>query len=385
MKKTDTLFSGLFLLFIMMPLLGFLLFEDQDLSLSEKRELSTKPSLPKSLDEIRSFTEGYEAYFNDHFGFRDTLLFLDSYFKYFVLRSSSNSRVIVGKDRWLYLEDAVSDYRNNPLLTPAEIRRLARGLQMRRNWLKTQRIDYLFVIAPNKHTIYPEHLPPHINRLGSTSRMDQLLAFLRRSTDIPVLDLRPSLQRAKSAGPVYHKIGTHWNDFGVSIAQYEIAVHLATRFPDIVPRLLIGRDFTWQDTIGGDDGLAKMIGLEGVLEQCIPTMATRLCSKRIPFNTNHYPPKTKISGCADAKRQALMFGDSFVDPLAPYLSQYFKEITFIRGRLEQDMLVHFTKKTKPDIVIDEWVERAILSEVPQSSARTGPHGLPDARAGGTLP
>ena len=46
------------------------------------------------------------------------------------------------------------------------------------------------MIAPDKHSIYPEYLPDGLTPLGPATRLDQLLAPLRDHSAVAPLDLR---------------------------------------------------------------------------------------------------------------------------------------------------------------------------------------------------
>ena len=54
---------------------------------------------------------------------------------------------------------------------------------------------------------------------------------------------------------------------------------------------------------------------------------------------------------------AIIFRDSF--GIKPYISRQFNRSTYIWGRVDYSLLTEFIEKEKPDIVIEEVIERAL--------------------------
>ena len=219
----------LFGVIIYTPLLSWDFSDVKKMSLTEKRKLASCPALPDSIDTLKTFPTEFEAYFKDQFSFRDEMVKLHNRFKFF-LGDSSTSNVIFGKKGWLFLSgkayfSPVRDYRNLDPFTPVDLQNYVKYLKFKQQWLKKRGIKYLFFVAPNKHTIYGELLPDYITKVNKESALDQLMDYLAKNTDIPVLDLRPVLIENKNNTfcDLYGKFDTHWNFFGANFAQYEIA------------------------------------------------------------------------------------------------------------------------------------------------------------------
>src|SRR5690606_25145913 len=82
---------------------------------------------------------------------------------------------------------------------------------------------------------------------------------------------------------------------------------------------------------------------------CEPINETPDASARDPF--------TMV--CEDGELNALIFRDSFFTALVPYFSRQFKRSTYIWNRLDFTTLSEFVEKERPDIVIDQVVERTL--------------------------
>ena len=127
----------------------------------ENRERAAQPPLPRSWKQWKAFPQASEAYFRDHFAFRDTLVAANDRLKVDVLGISASPKAALGPDGWLFLlGDWATKYQRKPGFSPRELNDLTFMLSARQQWLAHRNIKFLFFAAPNKHTIYPEVLPP---------------------------------------------------------------------------------------------------------------------------------------------------------------------------------------------------------------------------------
>src|SRR5436309_183016 len=78
----------------------------------------------------------------------------------------------------------------------------------------------------------PSHAtPPRFRRLGTPSRLDQVVDWLRTRSRVPVVDLRDDLRQAKAHERVYHRTGSHWNERGAFVAYQRVIEALRQWFP----------------------------------------------------------------------------------------------------------------------------------------------------------
>ncbi|PKO22298.1 MAG: hypothetical protein CVU38_10120, partial [Chloroflexi bacterium HGW-Chloroflexi-1] len=253
----------------------------------EKRQLAPFPGVPRSLSALVEFPDGFEAFYNDHFGFRERLVYLYNVLNV-RLGVSPTEKVLVGKDGWFFYanrEDGnvIQDYRNNDPLTASDLAAWQADLEQKYRWLHAQGIAYLFVIVPNKHTIYAEYLPDYITKVGAQSRADQLVEYLAAHTAVPVLDLRPVMLAAKGSGPLlYDRTSTHWNAWGANLAQAAIATTLAAQLPAIAPVRYAATDFRFELGAGNED-LAVMMSVGDEFSQPSPVLTVELpaCERQV--------------------------------------------------------------------------------------------------------
>src|SRR5262249_31312903 len=133
-----------------------------------------------------------------------------------------------------------------------------------RRWLRARQIGYVFLIAPDKHEIYTEEMPPTVRRIGAASRTDQFYDGVR---DTGVLvDVRPALMARKGRERIYQKTDRHWNDRGAVVA-YRAIIEAARAQVPAIPSPLGPGDFTPETHVVEAMDLAGMMGLKRVLRE----------------------------------------------------------------------------------------------------------------------
>jgi alginate O-acetyltransferase complex protein AlgJ len=158
------LIIGAFLYMIYAPLIMTDFSTQTVWSSTEKRRLAELPTLELKPGSLATLPSRFEAYFNDHFGYRN--LFIRRYNrimkKYFA--KSPVPDVLIGKNNWLFFTESnlIDDFVGADPFTQAELETWRSNLEHKRDWLAKHGIRYLFVVAPNKQTIYPEYLPDYL-------------------------------------------------------------------------------------------------------------------------------------------------------------------------------------------------------------------------------
>jgi alginate O-acetyltransferase complex protein AlgJ len=365
----------LFLVLISLPLLAQLFTTGRGSPLQEKRKLADKPrfSLLRPLGYLRE----YESYFNDNFPFRGALVFCHNWVQVMVFATSPLDKVVIGREGWLFLgreskfRNEIEYFRSARLFSAAELERWRAVFQQRRQWFRRHGIFYIFMVIPNKSTIFPEYLPPGVHKANAQSRLDQLLAALRRDDpDFPVLDLREVMLREKGNLALFYHTDTHWTELGAYLAYRAIMEKLATAFPEARAAALDQFTVERGSSFSGDLALMLALPNDRFRETAIrlrakaPEPPSRSSAKRKlgPFT------REIISECPGGKLPtALIEHDSFMHQLKPFFRPQFRRIVYI-----WDWWLHFfpqeIAREKPGIVIDEMVERALGDAAPVNPA-----------------
>ena len=362
-RKRDILILLLFMAGLWLPVLGNLFMSPVD-NTEEKRNLEEMPELGWQRSIIRKFPEKFESYFNDHFGFRGQLI---SWYNklHLALNVSPSDKVFLGKQGWLFYRDSftASDVMHVGTKDLAVFAKWRASLKAKQELLAVNNTKYLLVIAPDKHTIYPEYFPVGYSRVEDKSRLDRFLEYMHDNSDVNVLDLRPALLEEKKVNRIYHVTDTHWNQRGAVIASNAIIKALSGKFNMETLRKPRAISFSEVDRKGGD--LSSLLGLSDEMRERVPVpqppdshcvkktfagfMELKLQEHEIPYAFR----------CADAEHKLLMFHDSFGNGLIQHLIGHFKESLFLRIRPTQDVLGALLNKYKPDVVIELKVERSL--------------------------
>jgi len=363
-SKGSGCISLLFLLFILLPMLNQVFHFVRPHEIVEKRIFAEKPTFDYRRPFL--FFQRYEDYYNDFFTFRTRWVYWNNLLTYKIFHASASDKVVIGKRGWLFMGnvnkyfDEVDYYRNLRPFTPRELRYWRIILEERGAWLKRRGIRYLFTIAPNKSTIYPEFMPNSIKKINSQSRQDQLIAHLRKYSTLNVLDLRPALLEAKKIRPAYHQTDTHWNDWGAYVAYCEIIKELQKHFHFIRPRPL--QDFQIRQTEFRLGDLALMLTLPNIFwENKWQLVARAPLQARVLRGSDR---AISVHRCASGQLPAaLMVHDSFAVAMKQFLSEDFSKIVYI-WNWSLNFFDEVIEKEQAKIVIDEMVEYSLLSRFP---------------------
>jgi len=317
--------------------------------------------------ELATMNQGVFAWFADHFGLRSTLVRLNAEVEY-ELNASPSPSVIRGRDGWLYYgeSDAVEDYVSRKPLTELEVEAWRDTVVRSRDWLRARGAAYVFTIVPDKHVIYPEHMPVSMHQVGSSRRMDQVLNAVADSG--VALDVRPPVEAAKSRERVYHLTDSHWNARGALVAYQSIVAALRAQNPAVPPAWKRSDFDEVERNIGGLD-LARMMGLNRALHE----VDLALVPKRHRLAKVVEPPDGDVS--AELGRivtaipgshlpRAVIFRDSFTTALVPFLAEHFSRAVFL---WQKDFVPEQVVEEGADVVIYEIAGRHLYDFVASPS------------------
>ena len=146
---------------------------------NENRYLAKMPSI-FGATSLRAFRENFERYHRDHLGLRDSLIRAHSLTEMRLFRktklTAGEMSVYVGADRWLYFGYSLREYMGTARLSPGQLEWWIRTLRRRTDLVNERGVKYVFLAAPVKVEIYPEHLPPRVQRAPGPLALDQIVA-----------------------------------------------------------------------------------------------------------------------------------------------------------------------------------------------------------------
>ena len=322
------------------------------------------------LAPLKDFPARFEQAFSDRFRGRKLLLFVDHAVVAALFRTSPISNVMMGREGWLYWlgEDGRSLDRNFRLTlatSDAELAKLVAELKRRRDFLAARGIAYLVTVVPEKFTIYPEYLPAWVTRGSAATPLARFEALLIADGSIDYVDLVGPLRSAKSAVQVYYRSDSHWNLLGATVGYERIMQEMKRALPDgrlqaiaapVRPVYVPGVDWYWGD-------LARMLGVPFFYREPDYAPFPKALgdpSGRCAQRTEDRPEQgIEIYHCARPELPtAVIYRDSMAIPLIPLLSENFRRVVYV---LDHKMDSALIEREHPDVVIEEMVERALLT------------------------
>ncbi len=265
---------------------------------------------------------------------------------------------LLGKDGWMEYtgDDNLDDFQNAKTLKNKKI--FGKELTALNQYLKSQGITLLIVIAPNKASIYPDKLPEQIKSLSTQSKLDSLISYLDINSLPVILDLRPALRTARQNQDVYYKTNTHWNGYGAFIAYTAIINALGSSYPELKPYETADLELVTTNPSVQD--------IPNLMRANFITEPSFFFVPRKPFvqtlNLGDYYGYNQSSWIQDSNLPTLlMFHDSFgAKYLNDYLSMNFGKSHFVHAQSISEYLTRESiQRFDPDIIIIEIVEREL--------------------------
>jgi len=322
------------------------------------------PKLTWRLSSILAFPKDLGEYFRYNFAFRRDFIHWHTKLVGDAMGKSSSQTVVEGKHGWLFLGEhgTIQDYRGMLPFSTQQLQEWQQALESRRDWLARQGIHYLFVVCPDKHTIYPEYMPDKINRVHAQTRLDQLVRHLKEHSNVQILDLRTTLLEFKKIRLCYQPQESHWNGVGAFVGYQQIAERLHAWYPDLRVAAMSDCEISKQP-----NKLTDLLRLQGRADtRTIMDIISPIGGFPAKLWQDTDPARQLVrSSCSDAPiGKALVVCDSFGTAMMRFLAMHFREALFVWGGgdgfLAQDVL-----DLKPDVVIQEIVERALCDTMPK--------------------
>jgi alginate O-acetyltransferase complex protein AlgJ len=314
----------------------------------------------------------------------DTLEGLRNYLFYKQGVSGNYKTAIVGKDGWLFLGDehgkALSLARGRKTAVDNKFAsEWAHAISLNQQWMASQSVPSIFVIAPIKASIYKDKLPEWLQQ--EEYDQTQLLVDSTIRANINLLDLRPSLLSARKDGaPLYFKRDTHWNSYGAAIGYRKTMNQINSQ---------TGRNFRQvsnvrrQETLKKGGDVARLLKFDHILSDNDTTLTVKFpgeddtvciynvnitnfmpddnCTNRRngPFTINQSPLYIKNPNALN-HANVLWIRDSFGNANSSLFSKTFTDIwMFHYNQLHGSKLKQFILKHKPTLVIYQVVERSL--------------------------
>lgn len=356
---------------LVLPLAGSLLGVNV-VNPDENRRLAPPPDTERRFN-LRRFTDQFDSFYSDHFGFRPLLI--DGYRQIYEKALNVDDRILRGRDDWLFLARGLMAVPGRPIpiihdrcglvpMSPGLLDLWANAINENHRKLAARGIQYVFMPVPNKHTIHGEFLPQTAQcQVNVTTRLQQLTDRLEHDGLVKVVDVRRLFTERAAAGErLYFKTDTHWNGYGM--------LHGYRALVSALPPQIKHSDTTKERTVsfgagsvpGGD--LAHMLGthrevVEDNQSMVFPPSVAMLDKTAA---RPHSPRLVEVwKNNRPELSDAMFFHDSFFAMQIKFLlTDSFDTTTFVRNP-HPKMQMKLVEQYRPHLVVHQMVERALLN------------------------
>lgn len=292
------------------------------------------------------------------------------------------SKGLIGQNEWIFLGN---DYANvidkhcqeNYPFDSYEFQAVINEISTLKNTAEASGGTYLLFLAPDKHNIYCEELPQWLGTTCQNSEAYTRKLVYKIQEQLPV-DIVYSVSEMKSqtrSGQLFFKSDTHWNFLGARIAFVSLLknmeqLKLIDHFREI-PLLELKR--VKNNSLGD---LGRILALPAdykIVEDydyVFPDPKELMVQWQERNQKEEKKPFTVSSGSAPSKfyarmkndsavykKKVLVLCDSFNHALSPFFNLYFSDVLYVSRRSPMEEKVEMIRKFKPEIVINEVVER----------------------------
>ena len=355
MKRFAMVFVVLFLLLCVTPLAAMVVLGPAEAAANQV--LAAAPGLTESDGSLNdAYFSELEDYVDQRFGFRQELITLRAKLTAAVFRESATDSVILGRDGWLFYQETLADYQGTAPLSDRSIWAAARTLALLQEQAAERGAEFLFVMAPNKNTLYPQYMPARYTAADTPSNWERLQMQLDIQ-NVGYVDLIPVL--AAEPEPVYYRTDSHWTPYGSALAHDAILAALG------VDADLAAEPFVEGEHLGD---LQEMLYPADTAPEASPELArprtfTHLGSFRSPEDLTI---RTESDG---ALGSLLMFRDSFGNTLYADMAESFSRACFSRAMpVRLDLL----ESESADTLVLELVERNLVRLVTEAPTMEAP-------------
>jgi hypothetical protein len=266
----------------------------------------------------------------------------------------SYPKVIEGSDDWMFLGLDVGSKCRSALPLPKTIEQLRKL----RTAVDSSGRKLIYVIAPDKSTMKPEHLPSSF--LEDQCWRQQTSTFWQRIPgEAHAIDLRPAIREAEKSSPVYFPQDAHWADEGGLL----LTRHIAEEIKSGVSKSWVIRD--------GESWVAKsdippLMGRSGQQRGIHYQLAPDGGADRVQYPAGNYASTwLQLSSAAPTGTitdKVAWLGDSFTPYSTRYLAAAFQDIAvthYQRTSSDPAAIVDVLKDRK--VVVIEVAERGLAS------------------------
>lgn len=270
---------------------------------------------------VKSFWAGdfqnrLDKWVSTNLGLRGAFVRLDNQinFSFFnEISSKYESKIILGKDGWLFEKGYIDSLNHRDKVPQTLLDDKVRSLKKLQALLESNGIHFLFLITPNKATIYPEYIKDkYIIPKNSTKESNhEKIVPLLQEYGVRHLDGHQYLLSMKKRGPypVYPASGTHWSFYSSCYFTLELISTLESLTKQKMGKFQVDRIQITKRPFSLDKDLASLANI--------------LFEKSLYGKEYYYPETSPSVSVENVFRPRMLFvGGSYLSVLFYYLEKH---------------------------------------------------------------
>ena len=309
------------------------------------------------------FMEGLNNYVNDRIGFRDEAITAYQIINDRLFHYLAHPLYEYGKDGWIMTRgwDDIQTFHLD--LEEGFADRLALFMKQKQQFCNEKGADFMFLLIPNKETVYPEYLSDGYNIIDQESKSEKIIHALEKEK-VPNLYILPKFNDLKDEMQLYNvkNDAGHWNETGMFYGNVELYDFLIKNFdPSIMP---INTD----EFIVGTDTDRYLLQSRFPINEPRPYFKNKIEDYKTPetdqflervgdMGLERMPVYVVNDKLPEAPR-LLVFGDSYFGHEMKFLGNHFSSVCYVHS-LEISHFNELVESFGPDIVIIEATERVV--------------------------
>ncbi len=350
------------------PTIGFMVTPNDYIVKSENRSINKIPEIG-----AKQYFSQLVNWYNDRLLFKlpTTENLYSSFHNVFNDFNFTGSQYTVeGRDGWLYIGDSASKvYSQHCQEMKAHPKMVVKKLALIEGIRNSFEGKFYFVVGPDKHGIYPEHMNPYIREPGKYRFFNQIRKYLDEK-DIAIIDNYDVLRTSKDPSGIrslYYADDTHWNRYGAHIAFENVMSQILDDFKPIDYK------FKFSKHINGDlirniknpkkNVLDNAVITNPLMNEVTVTHLSDNSTRTYMFDTNKIDDfgSMYLNKNAVLDKKIMLVTDSYGIFFSPYVVDYFKNVIHVHRQIEDpSSIIETVKKEQPDIILFINVERSIM-------------------------
>ena len=366
----------LFALVLLLPLaLRLMKVELEDPAFTRKVETKL-PAWPEtsgfleSLDGLKYFAQRFSDYYREEFALKAPLFSTYRKIQHRVFdRDPIPREVVRGDSGWYFLGNhyskVVLESKGLKPFSTSQLKRIRESQEDLEQSLSRDSVEYCLAIAPNKHEVYGQHLP--ITKAAAPTPRQQVQNLGLSFTQYLGVGLSAAPQQT------FHRTNSHWNDYGAFSAYQKLLQKLNARFRDI-PVLDVS-DLQRKVEVHDHEDLAKLLRMSITERATVfsvdqPQAVAEADRYAVPPDYRGVPENYELRYVnPEGKYKVLIFRDSFMNQLLPFINASFAESVYIWSERPKKAII---EQEKPDVVIHELVARNLEFLLPDDKESMKP-------------